>query len=1300
MNNKDILLKFISNQGYKRNSPDVNNPINVIPSPNISMKNVDFPVQGTDNYGNTMVMQPGGEYTFPGDYVVEQPLTRFDKGGPSKVSNTSQLNPIVQYYAEEMYKRFGKVIITDKATNTTYYGTKRPDGTWDLAQFEVLTGKHHNISDQKNDLTPRTVDDTGAGKGGARKITSLGTFTMTPYDHRDGYNMVDGTGYKLDETFNGKSYNAYHQTYVGPDDKSRTALYNNNNSEDNYRSFGCVNCEKPSMEALEKFIGKGKGHTTIIDTRLSLKENDQWIRKNTPQNSWMPPKTDIPGSYTRNTAGAANAGSANTTVERGDPKVRELQKQLNQQLGANLVVDGIRGPKTKAAEEKYNNMVRREELFAKMDSLAPEDEIPVIPMEDSVASVPQKDITVPTPTAGAKVPVAEPAQPVVEQRAEVAPPVYSEAMGEGMAPYRKPVEGAPYSAEYMAGMPSAPQVTPEEAVAAQNPKNSKDSFYLPEGKMGGMPCLECGGQMKQGGEMIKRADGSYSQRGFWDNIRDNKGSGKKPTKKMLEMERKLNKKAEGGEADPDGGMALGQIDAMMDRLTKLRQFIKPESDLEPWISDKLSVMNHSATAMSDYYGFNPEAGEQEMESDQSPLPGMKNGGGIPARYKNMGFTKVGQKKDSTSAGKKWMVLAKKGDQYKVVHGGYDGMKDYTQHGSEERRDRFWDRMGGKDSAKANDPFSPLYWHKRFGTWAEGGELPEMQNAGKVKERTFLGTASQFLPGYEGYLDYRDVVEGAATGNKEQLNTGVIGLSSPVSGKALSGSLDYLTEIFLGKETADKNESKRSGIINLSTADLQKLYAKYGPGGYDKWVSDGMPKLARGGDAYKGPYNDMYQEGDFQADTTTKRQVSNLKYSNWNKGLAAANLLTDPRNGALQYLPDEGFGSGLKGILGAASGLAGATLGYEKMFAKPTTDSKLMNNTTGEYGNTQDVLKARYDKANPAAPAPAPTPEASTEVSRRPMTKTGGSGMGAVFNDGMMGYNDEYTGDYTNYEGAPSPTPAPMNEPAPKGNMKSEFYEPEFAMGGLAKYQDAGTVSFNEWFVKNATRQDVMSNSANRALLEQMWRAETGQAATEQTNEQKIGTPNAPFGNTTAGQTVTLNQNSNTPGMRRGPGSGMYGMDQGMYEFDGYNYDGTDVQQPGPALPPPPKPTMQQTYKVSEYGDNAGFVGATNALNGLGIANNVLGARQNKDAYKQRVRDTGNTDDMYNAYNPKNAYGKYTTNVGLGSNYALVLNTPTQDFSDVGAQYGGMKNYREGGSYNVSREEILRILAAGGEIEFL
>lgn len=50
-----------------------------------------------------------------------------------------------------------------------------------------------------------------------------------------------------------------------------------------------------------------------------------------------------------------------------------------------------------------------------------------------------------------------------------------------------------------------------------------------------------GSTLKAGG-MIKRADGSFSKRGLWDNIRKNKGSGKKPTKQMLVQEKKIKAK--------------------------------------------------------------------------------------------------------------------------------------------------------------------------------------------------------------------------------------------------------------------------------------------------------------------------------------------------------------------------------------------------------------------------------------------------------------------------------------------------------------------------------------------------------------------------------------------------------------------------------------------------------------------------------------------------------------------------------------------------------------------------------------
>lgn len=65
-----------STDGYKNGSPDINNPFNIIPSGNITMKDVDFPVIGIDNLGNKKMMMPGGEYEFPGDMVFEVPMAQ------------------------------------------------------------------------------------------------------------------------------------------------------------------------------------------------------------------------------------------------------------------------------------------------------------------------------------------------------------------------------------------------------------------------------------------------------------------------------------------------------------------------------------------------------------------------------------------------------------------------------------------------------------------------------------------------------------------------------------------------------------------------------------------------------------------------------------------------------------------------------------------------------------------------------------------------------------------------------------------------------------------------------------------------------------------------------------------------------------------------------------------------------------------------------------------------------------------------------------------------------------------------
>lgn len=85
----------ISTQGYKANSPDRFNSFNIIPSNQITMHGVPHPVMGVDNLGNQQLMLPGYQYVFPGNYVVEHPVTapsRYQIGGQKSPFSYFNLN--------------------------------------------------------------------------------------------------------------------------------------------------------------------------------------------------------------------------------------------------------------------------------------------------------------------------------------------------------------------------------------------------------------------------------------------------------------------------------------------------------------------------------------------------------------------------------------------------------------------------------------------------------------------------------------------------------------------------------------------------------------------------------------------------------------------------------------------------------------------------------------------------------------------------------------------------------------------------------------------------------------------------------------------------------------------------------------------------------------------------------------------------------------------------------------------------------------------------------------------------------
>ena len=105
------ITQYISVDGYRNDSADKTNPVNFIPSGSISMKDVDFPIMGTDNLGNSQMMLPENEYQFPGDMVMEIPQAQF---GIKKKLNQFKTNLANNYRTGIGYNNFQRDV---KGTN-------------------------------------------------------------------------------------------------------------------------------------------------------------------------------------------------------------------------------------------------------------------------------------------------------------------------------------------------------------------------------------------------------------------------------------------------------------------------------------------------------------------------------------------------------------------------------------------------------------------------------------------------------------------------------------------------------------------------------------------------------------------------------------------------------------------------------------------------------------------------------------------------------------------------------------------------------------------------------------------------------------------------------------------------------------------------------------------------------------------------------------------------------------------------------------------------------------------------------
>jgi len=141
-----------STEGYKRNSPDVNNPFNVIPSGNITMKDVDFPVMGTDNLGNSEIMMPGNDYQFPGDQVFEVPMAQagieMDSRTLLTTGLTSLVNPFAPLVSNLIQK--GKENIAQNMIPVSYRDTHYAKQLFDGSSVKQATNFGKQVSSATN----------------------------------------------------------------------------------------------------------------------------------------------------------------------------------------------------------------------------------------------------------------------------------------------------------------------------------------------------------------------------------------------------------------------------------------------------------------------------------------------------------------------------------------------------------------------------------------------------------------------------------------------------------------------------------------------------------------------------------------------------------------------------------------------------------------------------------------------------------------------------------------------------------------------------------------------------------------------------------------------------------------------------------------------------------------------------------------------------------------------------------------------------------------------------------------------
>lgn len=399
--------------------------------------------------------------------------------------------------------------------------------------------------------------------------------------------------------------------------------------------------------------------------------------------------------------------------------------------------------------------------------------------------------------------------------------------------------------------------------------------------------------------------------------------------------------------------------------------------------------------------------------------------------------------------------------------------------------------------------------------------------------------------------------------------------------------------------------------------------------------------------------------------TDKNQISNIADTKFNRGLAYMSGLSNP-NSAIANLPDAGgFGAGLKFLAGAAGFLGSAGLGIKKFTAD---DRTRMYDSTGNI-LTDSQNPDKYVKTIDKTVAMTPEEIAQRKAEQSLETaKTEGANAEAeaekVKSEAMNQFDSA-----NNFIPNAANTIYPKISPIVNNTGPINYQEPEAGGSEKLNYMDSSlTVPEKE---EGGEWNPFVDNRRKLKFTMPLY----------------IG--GGPFDNETSPYTQqewAIKQSKSFP---------LSPDDAKLYdEYVGNFNVKNDLTEKQPTKP------------IVKRGDPLGKVVANNALNGMQMmagATDYFVNQKKQDALNRKRIMSGNTMEAAPVVNPVNPYGSmYTLNAGPGANQNVAQLGYTFDFGTTmaTAKYGGMTEYKKGGVYQVSPEELQRIIDMGGEVEFL